>query len=296
MTAAAGQAAVGFSPASLAVIVPTHDTRELTLRAVDCALAAGAAPGRVVVVDDGSHDGTAAALAARFPGVRVLRNEAAEGFTRAANRGAAASDGDPVLLLNSDTEVAPDGLARLAAAFAARPRLGIAGGHLVYPDGRPQWNGGRAPTLAWMAALGSGLPRLLGRLRPYRALHPAARAGNVDWVSGAALAVRRRAWEEVGPFDERFRLYGQDLDLGVRARRAGWEVAVLPEVRVVHHHGATVRRQPEAGRLEENPELLWTDLLRWWEKERGAAARRRAARALLAGAALRLAGRSLALP
>ncbi|HEX2253258.1 MAG TPA: glycosyltransferase family 2 protein [Thermoanaerobaculia bacterium] len=278
----------------LSVVVPTHDTRELTIACVDSVVRCGAPPRDVVVVDDGSRDGTAAALAARHPGLTLLRNPRALGFTRAVNQGAAAAGGDVILLLNSDTEMPQDGLRLLAEAFSQRPRLGIAGAVLVYPDGRPQWNGGAAPTLAWMLALGSGLPRLLGRLRAYRATRPVVRVGPVDWVTGAALAVRRRVWQEVGPFDERFRFYGQDLDLCLRAGRAGWEVAVLPELRVVHHHGSTIRRRSATRQLHDNPELLWTDLLRWWEKERGSGSRRRAAAALVAGAALRLAARGLA--
>lgn len=278
---------------TLSVVIPTHDTRELTLRCLDSVLRAGAEPGRIVVVDDGSRDGTAEALVARSAAVRVLRNSTAQGFTRAANRGVAASDGDLVLLLNSDTEIGEEGLRRLVAAFLRRSDLGIGGALLVYPDGRPQWNGGAAPTLAWMLALGSGLPRLLGRVRRYRALRPAGRVGSVEWVTGAALAVRRAVWEEVGPFDPRFRFYSQDLDLCVRAGRAGWAVAVLEDFRVVHHHGATIRRRATGGQLDENPELLWVDLLRWWEKEKGPGACRLAATALLASSVCRLAARSL---
>lgn len=279
---------------SLSIVIPTHDTRELTLRCLDSVLLAGAEPGRIVVVDDGGSDGTAEAVAARSPAVSVLRNDTAQGFTRAANRGVSASDGDLVLLLNSDTEIGEEGLRRLVAAFSRRGDLGVGGAVLVYPDGRPQWNGGAAPTVPWMLALGSGLPRLLGRLRRYRSAHPAGRVGSVEWVTGAALALRRAVWEEVGPFDPRFRFYAQDLDLCVRAGRAGWAVAVLEDVRVVHHHGATIRRQATGGQLDENPELLWTDLLRWWEKERGPGAKRLAASALLAGGLGRLAARAVA--
>jgi hypothetical protein len=142
----------------------------------------------------------------------------------------------------------------------------------------------------------------------------------VAWVTGAAMAIRRAAWEQVGSFDERFRFYGQDLDLCLRAGDAGWLVKVLPELRVIHHHGATIqaeggRRRGGAGgggrggaggggrgdtggggRGAQHAELLWTDLLRWAGKRRGAPATRRAARALLAGGALRLAGRRLAAP
>jgi len=109
------------------------------------------------------------------------------------------------------------------------------------------------------------------------------------------MAIRRETWDEVGPLDTRYRFYAQDLDFCVRARRAGWEVAVDPAFRVLHHHGATIGRKEGAGR-RQHPELLWTDLLRWARKHRGERWAARAARLLRTGSVLRLAGRLLALP
>jgi len=272
------------------VVVPTHDTRELTLRCLETVEAEGTAGLDVVVVDDGSSDGTAGALAAAHPRVRVVRLSPAQGFTRAANRGLAEAGGGVLLLLNSDTEVAPGAFAPLLVAFERDPRLGAAGAALHYPDGSPQWSGGRAPTLLWLFSLASGLPPLLSRLPGWRRAKPVgAPASRVEWVTGAALALRRRAWEEVGPFDEGFRFYGQDLDLCLRLRDAGWKVELVPGLRVLHHHGATIGSRSHL-------ELQWTDLLRWARKHRGAGFARRAASALRGGAALRRLGRALASP
>jgi len=306
---------VTAAPRPLSVVVPTRNTRQLTLACLAALAAAAAARPElggveVVLVDDAGDDGTAEAVAARHPDVRLLRLERQAGFTRAANHGLAAAAGGVLLLLNSDAEVGGDGrgLAALLARFAAEPRLGIAGAALRYPDGTPQWSGGGEPTAAWLFALASGLPGLLARLPRYRRLRPAsgtraATAADVAWVTGAAMAIRRAAWEEVGPLDEGFRFYAQDLDLCLRARQAGWTVAVVPDFEVIHHHGATIAG--EGGRRGSGPgsgsggggavhaELLWTDLLRWARKWGGEAAARRAARALLAGGRLRLCGRRL---
>jgi GT2 family glycosyltransferase len=287
---------------SLSVVIPTHNTRELTLRCVASltkAAAAGVPDLQVVVVDDGGTDGTAEALEAAGPQMEILRLSPAAGFTRAANQGLARARGDVLLLLNSDTEVEPGAFLPLLAAFARDPRLGAAGAVLHYPDGSPQWSGGRAPGRLWLFALASGLPALLARLPRWRRVKPVgASPGPVDWVTGAALAVRRSAWEAVGPMDEGFRFYAQDLDLCLRLRQAGWSVELVPEFRVLHHHGATIGRasggKGEHGR--QHPELLWTDLLRWAAKCHGAAWARRAALVLRAGAALRLLGRGLATP
>ena len=295
----------------LSIVVPTRDTRDLTLACL-AAVARSHPPGtEVVLVDDAGSDGTPEAIeavAARHPPVAVVRLPEPSGFSRAVNRGLALARGEILLLLNSDTEVEPGALAALVARFAAEPRLGIAGATLHYPDGSPQWSGGSAPSLAWLFGLASGLPALLGRLPLWRRAKPLAAPGEVDWVTGAALAVRRAVWEAVGPLDEGFRFYGQDLDLCLRARRAGWTVAVLPEVRVLHHHGATLRGVSgvggaggvgdagASGRRHQRPELLWLDLLHWAGRHHGGRWARRARAALAAGATLRLIGRRAATP
>jgi len=312
-------------PPPLSIVVPSRNTKALTLACL-ASLAAAVrdrpqlAGTEVVLVDDAGADGTAGTVAARCPQVRLLRLERQGGFTRAANRGLAAAAGELLVLLNSDTEVAAEGLAALPGRFAAEPGLGIAGAELRYPDGIAQWSGGGEPGAAWLFGLASGLPEMLARLPHYRRLKPAAGTGGggrgrdrgaaaesgarprpVAWVTGAAMAIRRRTWEQVGPLDERFDFYAQDLDLCLRARDLGWQVAVLPEFQVVHHHGATIaaeggRRPRGAGRGGRHTELLWTDLLLWAAKRGGAPAARRAARALAAGGALRLVVRRLLAP
>lgn len=285
-------------PPCLSIVIPTHDTRELTLRCLET-IARASSPGdvEVIVVDDASGDGTLAAIRDRHPEVIVLRNEQAAGFTRSANRGLEKASGEVLLLLNSDTEVEPESPESLLAALKTDPKLGIVGAALHYPDGSPQWSGGAAPSHAWFFALASGLPALLARLPFYRRLKPLEPAGavRVDWVTGAALGMRREVWEAVGPLDEGYRFYAQDLDFCVRARRAGWQVVIDPAFRVLHHHGATIGRKEGAGR-RQHVELLWTDLLRWARKHRGERWAARAALLLRTGSALRLTGRLLALP
>jgi hypothetical protein len=286
-----------FPPPPISVVIPTHDTRELTLRCLD-SLHASPVPGmEVILVDDASADGTAEAVEEKHPGTVVLRNAAPLRFTRSANLGLARTRGEVLLLLNSDTEVEPGGLARLLAVFAREPELGIAGALLHYPGGSPQWSGGREPSLAWFFALASGLPALLERLPLYRRAKPLAvdRPVPVDWVTGATMALRREVWETVGPLDEGFEFYAQDLDFCLRAKRAGWRTEIRPEFKVLHHHGATIGRDPGA-RGRQQPALLWSDLLRWARKHRGPSWAARAEAALRAGAALRLAARGLARP
>ncbi|MDX1999940.1 MAG: glycosyltransferase family 2 protein [Thermoanaerobaculia bacterium] len=285
---------------TLSIIIPTRDTRELTLACIaSITRSASESPTtqlEILVVDDGSTDGTAEALRDAFPEVVVLPTTGGVGFTRAVNLGLSQAHGDWLLLLNSDTEWTPGGLGHLQAAFAHDSGLGIVGGRLVYPDGRDQWSGGARPDAVWLFVLASGLANPLRRLPGYSRWRRSRGGGEVDWVSGAALALRREVWETVGRLDEDFRFYAQDLDFCLRARALGWRVVVLPGFRVVHHHGSTIQRRPGASHLPYQPSLLWHDLVLWAAKEGGRRRARSVARILRWGTRLRLLGRSLAAP
>lgn len=284
----------------ISVVVPTLDTRVLTAACVDAVVASLLPSGvglEVVLVDDGSRDGTAEAFQSS-PGVRIVRNDTPTGFSRAVNRGVAESTGDLLVLLNSDTQVEPESLARVVEAFESDPTLGIAGAVLCYPDGTPQWSGGREPGLLWLFAQATAMPALLGRLpawRQVKPLHPALPV-DVGWVSGAAMAVRASVWRDAGPFDTTYAFYAQDLALCVRTRDRGWRVRILPGFRVLHHHGATISTQVDTAPGNAAPGLLWSDLVLWAGRRHGPAFERRARMAVLAGSLLRVAARTLALP
>jgi len=237
---------------NLSVVIPTFDTAAMTLRCCRAVLGAF----EVIVVDDGSRDGTAELLARAAPQVRVIRLEANRGFAVAANRGVSEANGEGILLLNSDAIVEPGALNAFAEAFANDPKLGIAGARLLNEDGTPQWSGGATPTLAWIIAAVTGLGRFARIFR---------RKGNeqirdVDWVSGAAMAFRREVWRDAGPLSERYRFYCQDLEFCLRGRAAGWTVRIVDDARVTHGHGRTIA--PGHPRRHD-PAKLRDDLLTW---------------------------------
>lgn len=282
----------------LAVVVPARDNHDLTRACVrSVARAARSVALEILVVDDGSAVPVSDALADLGLELRILRHERSVGFTKAANAGLRAADSPLLLLLNNDTELDAGALAPLVEAFQRDPGLGIAGGTLYYPDGAPQWSGGREPSLLWLFALASGLPALLGRIPGYRRWRPLHRPkASLDWVTGAALALRREVWREVGPFDEGLGAYAQDLDLCLRAKRLGWAIRVLPDVRLRHHHGATMAGATTGGAGSEHPEKLWTSLLAWSHKEGGARLLRRARLAFGLGGRIRLVLRAVGRP
>lgn len=260
----------------LSVVIPTQNTRDLVVECVQSVRAADASC-EIVVVDDGGNDDTPAALAASGLGVDLVRLEQTQGFSRAVNLGIKRTHAATVLLLNSDTTIADvSSLRALHQAFSADPQLGIVGATLRFPDGRLQWSGGGAPTPSWLFALASDLPRRLPR-RP-----SGHRVGPVEWVTGAALAVRRQVLEEIGLLDEAFDCYGQDVELCLRAGASGWRVEVEAGFEVNHIGGATI------GADSRRIGWLWADLVRVIRRRQGARAARRAVLALATGALVRI--------
>ncbi len=196
-------------------------------------------PVEILVVDNASKDGSADMVEREFPGVRLVRAESNLGFARASNLGLQQSRGDLLLLLNPDTEVLDGALVEMAEFLAAHGRAGAAGPTLLYPDGRPQHGAFRFPTL-WMS-LFDFFPlnrrvidsRLNGRYRPPANGRPFA----VDHPLGAAMMLKREALQDVGPLDEDFFMYCEEVDWCLRAKRRGWQIYQLPSARVVHHSG-----------------------------------------------------------
>jgi GT2 family glycosyltransferase len=193
------------------------------------------------VVDNASTDGSPDLVRDRVAEhgqlelVEMGRNA---GYAAAVNAGATRVPGRDLLLLNPDIRLDEPGPAReLARVLDAHPKVGVAAPRLVGEDGQPQATARRFPSAA--ALLGT-LPRLGGLgpvrrgLERYHEPSAARRATVVDWVLGAAMLIRRRAFDEVGGWDERFFLYVEDVDFCRRLRRVGWEVAYVPEAELTH--------------------------------------------------------------
>lgn len=248
---------------ALSVIIPTHNTAEMTLQCCRAVVESLPSDGEVIVVDDASADGTAELLRRELPAIDVLVLPRNLRYSGAVNAGVERAHGEILLLLNSDTLVQPDAIARLLAAFAADSRLGVASAQLLNADGTEQWTGGRFPTLIWLTVLAGGF----ARYRRKRTAGSAARS--VDWVSGAAMAVRAAVWKTAGPLSERYGFYAQDLELCERAHNAGWSLRIIDDARVMHRGGATVNTWRATEELAHDPSLLWNDLLLWGRQSRG---------------------------
>jgi N-acetylglucosaminyl-diphospho-decaprenol L-rhamnosyltransferase len=221
-------------------VVATRDSCQLVL---DCIERLGSPLlERVIVVDNGSTDGTAAAVRARRPDVDVVRLERPEGLSFAYNRGAEAGSADLILFLNDDVFASDESIAGLASALEARPEAVAAAGRLVDPhDGRTQkaYLPQAFPGPLTLAASLLGRPR-----RPVQLDDEAIVA--VDQPPGACLLVRRRPFEAVGRWDEDYEFWFEDVDLARRLGVVG-ELLFVPTAVFPHVGAASARRltQPE---------------------------------------------------
>jgi GT2 family glycosyltransferase len=250
----------------------------------------------VIVVDNASRDATTTEAPLAFPWVRLIRSDENLGFTRGNNVGYAASSGRFVYFLNPDTEqtgmqpnlaeqrpaqsTPADSLWLLYAALAGADDVAMVGPQLRYADGSWQSSRRRFPTpltgcfeSTW---LGRAWPANPWARRLQMADWPATFRQDVDWLVGAAILCRRRALEETrtvaGPFDERFFMYSEELDLARRLRGAGWRVLYAPEAVVIHHEGKSSDQAAAARHVHFNTSKVryaakwfgpgWSELLR----------------------------------
>ena len=209
-----------------------------------------------IVVDNGSTDGSADLAESEF-GARVIRNRENRGFCAANNQGIAAAAGEFIALLNNDAEADPRWLEELHRACDSRPEVGMAAskvlvwedprridkaGHLIFPDGQNRGRGTGALDVGQFD-----------------------REEDVLWPDGCAAMYRKRMFDEIGGFDEDFFAYGDDAELGLRARIAGWKCVYAPRAVVRHHRGSTMGK--DSGRrlqlIERNRVLLAAKLFPW---------------------------------
>jgi N-acetylglucosaminyl-diphospho-decaprenol L-rhamnosyltransferase len=235
----------------LSVLIVTFNSRVFVgdcVAAVDATVREHAY--EIVVVDNDSHDGTAAFLRAEFPNVRLIEMGRNAGFSTANNRAFAASSGRHVVLLNGDATPMPGALDTLVSFLDEHPEAGIAAPRLENPDGSDQ---GTARTFPTPAAAVFGRRSPLTRVFPNNRFstrylagraHDGTEAFEIDWVSGACLMMSRATASRVGGLDESFFMYWEDADLCRRVKQSGLGVWCVPAARVMHAEGGSRRGWP----------------------------------------------------
>ena len=234
----------------LSVILVNHNARQLTLDCLASIADKTRTPHEVILVDNFSADGSVEAVRRRYPDTVIIANPANHGFARGNNQGMEIARGEFIILLNNDTVLKNDALDRMVGFLEAQPRAGALACKLFDADGvTVQKNCRSFPTpLGTMFGRASLLTRFFPNNRwssrnlltdwDYNSPRP------VDWVSGAALMVRRAVVEQVGMLDDKtYYMYWEDTDWCKRIRDAGWEVYFTPAGEIVHFTGQGAGRR-----------------------------------------------------
>ena len=193
----------------------------------------------ILIVDNASSDNSLTTLAAAGDRVRVVQTGENLGFGRAINRGLAAADSEIVIALNPDVALQSAAVKTMIAFLDAHPGVGMVGPRLTDADGRTIASCGDAPKLTDEICRKFLLHKLFPLLN-FRRRSP-AKPEPVDWVTGACFAVRRCAIAAVNGLDEAIFMYYEDVDLGLRLKRAGWQVVYLPHASGTHIGGESAK-------------------------------------------------------
>lgn len=226
-------------PRLTSFIIVNWNTRDLTARCLSSIVEKNKeAPVEIFVVDNASTDGSVEFIAQKFPAVKMICNEQNLGFAKANNQAIRRALGDLIILLNSDTELlSPEPAQRIHSFLQTHPKVGIVGAKLLLPNGQIQSLGREfvsLKTLIKTQLLFSSSPALSRSIAqsPQSFLH-------ADYVDGAFLAIRRVVVDQIGLMNEQYFMYVEDMEWCASAHKAGWEVAVLPDIEVVHYHAAS---------------------------------------------------------
>jgi N-acetylglucosaminyl-diphospho-decaprenol L-rhamnosyltransferase len=224
----------------VSIVIVNWNVRDLLRRCLHSITQFPVSSIEVIVVDNASTDGSIDMVRAEFPDVHLAVNARNQGFPAGVNQGISLAQGRYVLILNPDTEVVGEALTTMVAYADEHPDVGVVGPQLLNPDGSVQSSRRRFPALATAFFESTWLqPYAPRRLLEsyYVGDQPHGTVQDVDWLTGAALMARQTAIERVGPMDERFFMYSEELDWCRRFREAGWRVVYLPTAQILHHEG-----------------------------------------------------------
>ena len=249
----------GRPEAGVAVVIVNYESGSDLVRCVEDWRADGAT--EVVIVDNGSRDGSVDQVRSRYPDVYVVVPGRNLGYGAAANRGVAATATPLIVVSNPDLEVRPGTLVDLARALADHPGWALAGPLIRTTTGERYPSARRFPNL-----VDAGGHALLGIFVPdnrftrsYQRNELDRATGDpveVDWVSGACFVVRRSAFEQVGGFDEAYFMYAEDVDLCWRLGQDGWSAGYVPAAEVTHRQGGSTDHHPYRMIVEHHRSLL----------------------------------------
>lgn len=234
----------------VSIIVVSYNTRTMTLDCLRSVVEQTSVPYELIVLDNASADGSAEAIAAAFPDIRLIASRENHGFAKANNLAALEARGEYLLLLNPDTLILDGAIDRLLAFAKRTPEAGIWGGRTLKGDGCLD------PTCCFGDQT---LWRLFCRTTGLTGLFPRSEFFNgevygvwqrdseraVDAVQGCFFLIRRSLWQRLGGFDLTFVMYSEEADLCFRARAIGAQPRMTPDATIIHYGGASSERRSD---------------------------------------------------
>jgi N-acetylglucosaminyl-diphospho-decaprenol L-rhamnosyltransferase len=253
-------------PPDVSVILVNWNTRQLLERCLACLVEQLQGMNYDLwVVDNASTDDSISMLNTRFPSVHLIANTTNVGFAAANNQAMQKAPGRYFLLINTDAFPEPGAIQALYRLAEEQGSVGIAGAHLLNPDGSFQGSYASFPNLWQEFLMLTGLGRFFcGSFYPNYAPKPEEKAKPVNYVQGACLFVNRKAYEQVGGLDERYFMYSEEVDWCYAMQKAGWEVWYQPDACVVHIGGAS-----SSGRKVQREADLYLSRVRFFQKNYG---------------------------
>ncbi|MFQ5559377.1 MAG: glycosyltransferase family 2 protein [Nitrospinota bacterium] len=253
----------------LSIIIVTYNTRSVTVACIDSVLKYSRGLDgslQIVVIDNGSSDGTRDAVLKKNPKIDYIYNTENSGFSKAVNQGINASRGEILAFLNSDTLLQSGIFPDIIRFFRNNPATGIMGGKIVFPDGSIQLSAWKFPNLSRELVQRVFIYRVAYRVQRFRKYksgfqNPVA----TDWVTGAFFVCRKKVFDDIGLFDENFFMYYEDTDLCKRAKNKGWEIVFNPNISLVHYDALSRKKEPGRIYLEARKSQIY-----YYEKHLGA--------------------------
>lgn len=251
----------GSNGLTLSVAIVNWNTRQMLLDALDSIYKAPPAlPFEVIVVDNASADGSAPAVAERFPQVVLIANTDNTGYAEGNNQAIKIAKAAYILLLNPDVLLPAGGLESVVGFMEAHPEAGALGVRQIHPDGKLQRSVRGFPTPVTVLWELLGLSRLFPNSRLFGAYRMTwfdyRQVAEVDQPMGTFLLMRRAVVEQVGMLDEAFPIFFNEVDWCLRCKRAGWKIYFTPEVEIIHYGGASTTQVGAAMAWESRRGLL----------------------------------------
>lgn len=231
-----------LNPAKLSIIIVSYNTKKFILKLLESINRAThffGKPVEIIIVDNGSEDGTEKAIKDKDPKAVLIKNKENLGFARACNQGLKKARGSYLLLLNSDTLLEVDVLTKMVNYLDSHPDVGVVTGKIIFPDGKIDPACHRGFPTPWASiTYFLGLERLLPKFPLFSGYHlrykPEETIHEIDSPSGAFFLTRREVISTVGLLDEQFFMYGEDLDWAFRIKKAGWKIVYNPTSQITH--------------------------------------------------------------